>query len=253
MFSQYENNGHYMIGVIVNVIAVCAGSLIGLLFRRGIPQKISDAVMKGIGLCCIYIGLSGALAGKNILICIASMIIGVSLGTLLDLDGKLTALGNAAENFAKRKNAGSANNSSVAQGFITACLLFCIGSMTIVGCLNAGLAGKMDMLYTKSLLDFVSSMMLSVSLGIGVLLSAVFVLVFQGGLVLLASLLQPFLTDAAIAEMTCVGSLMILALGLNLLGITKLKTADFLPALLIAPVLCACFSLLSQYSLFSFL
>lgn len=231
-----------MLGVIVNTAAVLIGSLLGLLFRRGIPQKISDVVMYAIGLCSVYIGISGAFSGENTLIMIASMILGVSLGTILDIDGKLGKLGDwVGKKVGNEKNSGSA---AVAQGFVTACLLFCIGAMTIVGCLNAGLRGDNDMLYTKSLLDCVSAMMLSVSLGIGVIFSAAFVFVFQGGLVLLAGLLQPLLTDAAIAEMTCVGSLMILAIGLNLLGITKLKVSDFLPALIFAPLLCALVSLL---------
>ena len=232
-----------MLGVIVNTAAVLIGSLLGLLFRRGIPQKISDVVMYAIGLCSVYIGISGAFSGENTLIMIASMILGVSLGTILDIDGKLGKLGDwVGKKVGNEKNNGSA---AVAQGFVTACLLFCIGAMTIVGCLNAGLRGDNDMLYTKSLLDCVSAMMLSVSLGIGVIFSAAFVFVFQGGLVLLAGLLQPLLTDAAIAEMTCVGSLMILAIGLNLLGITKLKVSDFLPALIFAPLLCALVSLLN--------
>lgn len=231
-----------MLGVIVNTAAVLIGSLLGLLFRRGIPQKISDVVMYAIGLCSVYIGISGAFSGENTLIMIASMILGVSLGTILDIDGKLGKLGDwVGKKVGNEKDSGSA---AVAQGFVTACLLFCIGAMTIVGCLNAGLRGDNDMLYTKSLLDCVSAMMLSVSLGIGVIFSAAFVFVFQGGLVLLAGLLQPLLTDAAIAEMTCVGSLMILAIGLNLLGITKLKVSDFLPALIFAPLLCALVSLL---------
>ena len=231
-----------MLGVIVNTAAVLIGSLLGLLFRRGIPQKISDVVMYAIGLCSVYIGISGAFSGENTLIMIASMILGVSLGTILDIDGKLGKLGDwVGKKVGNEKNSGSA---AVAQGFVTACLLFCIGAMTIVGCLNAGLRGDNDMLYTKSLLDCVSAMMLSVSLGIGVIFSAAFVFVFQGGLVLLAGLLQPLLTDAAIAEMTCSGSLMILAIGLNLLGITKLKVSDFLPALIFAPLLCALVSLL---------
>ena len=124
----------------------------------------------------------------------------------------------------------------MAEGFITASLLFCIGAMTIVGSLNAGLRNDYDMLFTKSLLDLFSSMMLAASLGIGVLCSAAFVLVFQGALVLMAQVVAPILTEAAIAEITCAGSLMILALGLNLLGIAKIKVANLLPAMLFAPL-----------------
>ncbi|MPM91418.1 putative membrane protein YdfK [bioreactor metagenome] len=132
----------------------------------------------------------------------------------------------------------------MSEGFVTASLLFCIGAMTIVGSLNAGLAGDNKMLFTKSVLDFVSSIMLSVSLGIGVLCSAAFVLVFQGAIVLLAQFIAPILTDSAIAEMTCAGSIMIIGLSLNILGLTKLKTANMLPALVVVPIVCYIFSIL---------
>ena len=119
---------------------------------------------------------------------------------------------------------------------MTASLLFCIGAMTFVGCINAGLRHDYELLFTKSLLDCISSCMLSVTLGIGVLCSAGFVLVFQGAIVLLAQVLAPVLSDAAIAELTCCGSVMIVAISLNMLGLTKIKTADLLPALLFVPL-----------------
>ena len=138
-------------------------------------------------------------------------------------------------------------NSTVAQGFVSASLLFCVGAMTIIGSLEAGLKGDNTTLFTKSILDFFSSMMLSASLGIGVICAAAFVLVFQGGLVLLSGLLDTVLTEAAIAEITCVGSLMIFALGLNLIGITKIKVANYFPALIFAPFVCALFAFLGKY------
>ncbi len=223
-----------MIGVLTNTIAVIVGSLIGLLCKRGIPKRLSDAVMLGIGLCTVYIGFDGALAGENTIVAILSMVLGAIAGTLLDLDGKLDRLGRTLEK--KFQRTGS-EKVSVAEGFVTASLLFCIGAMTIVGSLNAGLTGDCEMLFTKSVLDFISSIMLSVSLGIGVLCAGAFVLVFQGAIVLLAQVLQPLLPAASIAEMTCVGSLLILGLGLNLLGITKLKIANYLPAIVFAPAI----------------
>ena len=128
--------------------------------------------------------------------------------------------------------------------FVTASLLFCIGAMTFVGCINAGLRQDYELLFTKSLLDCISSCMLSVTLGIGVLCSAGFVLVFQGAIVLLAQVLAPVLSDAAIAELTCCGSVMIVAISLNMLGLTKIKTADLLPALLFVPLFTWLFSYL---------
>lgn len=229
-----------MIGVIVNTSAVILGSIVGLLFKKGIPKKVSDAIMKGIGLCTLYIGISGSLKGENTLVLIISMVFGIAIGTLIDIDDKINRLGRMVEHrFSKADG-----TVSVSEGFVTASLLFCIGAMTIVGSLNAGLSGDNEMLFTKSVLDFVSAIMLSVSLGIGVLCSSVFVLVFQGAIVLLAQFISPVLTDAAIAEMTCAGSVMIIGLSLNILGITKIKTANMLPALVIVPVVCYIFSVL---------
>ena len=157
---------------------------------------------------------------------------------LLDIDGHVNRL---VERVAG-KAAGAGKAAQISQGFITACLLFCIGAMTIVGSLNAGLRGDNEMLLTKSLLDFCSSIMLAASLGVGVLCSAAFVFVFQGALVLLSQVVAPLLSEAAIAEITCAGSLMILALGLNLLGITKIKVANLLPAMLFAPLALALYN-----------
>lgn len=223
-----------MLGVIVNTLTVIIGSVIGLLFKKGIPEKVTSAIMKGIGLCTLYIGISGSLKGENTLVLIISMVIGISIGTLIDIDDKINRLGNYIEN---RFNKGN-GTVSVSKGFVTASLLFCIGAMTIVGSLNAGLTGDNEMLFTKSTLDFFSSCMLSVSLGIGVLFSAAFVFVFQGAIVLMANFIAPVLTDTAIAEMICAGSVMIIGLGTNLLDITKLKIANMLPTIIVAPILC---------------
>jgi len=229
-----------MIGVIVNTAAVILGSIIGLFCKKGIPTKVSDAIMRGIGLCTLYIGISGSLKGEDTLVLIISMVFGIAIGTLIDIDDKINRLGRMVE----RKFSKADGSISVSEGFVTASLLFCIGAMTIVGSLNAGLSGDNKMLFTKSVLDFFSSIMLSVSLGIGVLCSAAFVLIFQGAIVLLAQFVAPILTDAAIAEMTCAGSIMIIGLSLNILGLTKLKTANMLPALIIIPIMCYVFSLL---------
>jgi uncharacterized membrane protein YqgA involved in biofilm formation len=230
-----------MIGVLVNTATVIIGSLIGLLFKKGISKRFSDAIMLGIGLCTIYIGISGTLKGENTLILIISIVVGAVIGTWLDIDKRINALGDWIGDRFKKTDSSSP---SVAEGFVTASLLFCIGAMTIVGSLNAGLTGDNEMLFTKSLLDLISSAILSVSLGIGVMFAAAFVLVFQGSIVLLAQSLQPILTDSAIAEITCAGSLMIIALGLNLIGLAKIKVANYLPAIVIAPLICWILTLL---------
>ena len=229
-----------MLAVLVNTLAVLLGSTVGLLARKGIPEKVSGAIMTAISLCTLYAGVSGMLKGENTLVLIVSMVLGTAAGTLLDLDGALTRLGKAIESRFRRTD----GKTSVAEGFVTASLLFCIGAMTFVGCINAGLRQDYELLFTKSLLDGISSCMLSVSLGLGVLFSSVPVFVYQGLLALLAHVIAPLLSDAAIAEITCCGSVMILAIGLNMLHLTKIKTADLLPAVLFAPVLTWAFSFL---------
>ena len=222
-----------MSGVIVNTCTVIIGSLIGLTFRKGIPETVTSSVMMGLGLCSLYIGIDGALSGQNILITIASMVIGAIIGTLLDIDLAITRLGDWTE---QRFSKGKTGETSIAQGFVTASLLFCVGAMTINGSLNAGISGDNSLLYTKSMLDLFASSMLAASLGIGVIFSAAFVFGFQGLLVLLSGFLAPLLTEAAVAEMTCSGSLLIIAIGTNLIGATNIKIANYLHAIALAPL-----------------
>lgn len=222
-----------MLGVIVNVITVLIGSTIGLLFKKGIPEKVSTAAMIGLGACTLYIGISGSLCGENVLILIASVVLGTIVGTLLNIDGAINRLASKVESKFKKQD----SNISIAEGIITATLLFCVGSMTVTGSIQAGLTGDNSVLITKAMLDLVSSMMLASSLGIGVLLSSVAVFIIQGGLVLLAGLISPLMSTGAINEMTCAGSILIIMIGTNLMGITKIKVADFLPAILFAPII----------------
>lgn len=222
-----------MLGVIVNVITVILGSSVGLLFRKGIPERISTAAMIGLGACTLYIGISGSLCGKNTLIVITSIVLGVISGTLINIDGAINTLAKSVETKFKKEG----QNISIAEGLVSATLLFCVGSMTVTGSLQAGLIGDSSVLITKATLDFVSSMMLASSLGFGVLLASVSVFLIQGGLVLLAGLIAPFMSTGAINEMTCVGSILIIMIGTNLMGITKIKVADFLPAIIYAPII----------------
>ena len=222
-----------MIGVLVNVITVIVGSCIGLLFKKGIPERVSKAAMIGLGACTLYIGISGSLCGENVLILIAAVVLGGICGTLLNIDGAINALAQKVEKKFKKDN----KQTSIAEGLVSATLLFCVGSMTVTGSIQAGLTGDNSVLITKATLDLVSSMMLASSLGVGVLLSSVSVLVIQGGLVLLAGIISPFMSTGAINEMTCAGSLLIVMIGTNLMGITKIKVADYLPAILFAPII----------------
>ena len=220
-------------GVFVNTLTVIVGSGIGLLLKKQIPEKLTSAVMTAIGLCTIAIGVGGIIKGQNQLVMILSLVLGAVVGTLIDIDGKLSALGDRLQ-----KKRDETEKSTFSQGFVTASLLFCVGAMTIVGSMNAGISGDNQMLYTKAVLDLISSCMLASSLGLGVMCASGFVLVFQGALVALSMVLGTFLNDFAVAELICAGSVMITALGLNLIGVTKIKVANLLPGLLLVPFVC---------------
>lgn len=224
-----------MLGTIVNTIAVIIGAAIGILVKKGIPERLSDTMMKGIGLCTLFLGISGSLKGENSLILIISMVIGALLGEGIDLDAKLNRFGSWIESKFKSKDG---EKISIAEGFVSASLLFCVGAMTIVGSLQSGLQGDHEMLFNKSMLDFVSSIIFASTMGVGVMLSAAFVFVYQGAITLAAQWVAPFLTDTIIAEMTCVGSVIIIGIALNLLGITKLKVMNYVPAIFIPIILC---------------
>lgn len=219
-----------MLGTIVNTAAIIAGALLGLIFRKGLPDRFQDVLTKGLGLCVLLIGITGALKGENTLIAILSIVLGALLGEWIDLDGKLNRLGHMLEN----RFSGSGGEKSVSRAFVSSSLLFCVGAMAIVGSLQSGLTGDHEMIYTKSMLDGISSIVFAATLGYGVLFSAAAVFIYQGAIVLLAQWAAPLLTDAMIAEMTCTGSLLIIALSLNMLGITKIKVANYLPAILLS-------------------
>ncbi|MBR2043277.1 MAG: DUF554 domain-containing protein [Clostridia bacterium] len=218
-----------MLGVLVNTATVIIGSAIGLLFKKGISKKINDAVMIAIGACTLFIGISGSLNGQNVLITIISMVLGAIVGTVIDIDKQINSLGD----FLKKKF--SKTCGTFTEGFVTGCLIFCVGAMTITGSIDSGITGDNSTIFAKSLLDLISSMMLSSALGIGVMFASIFVFVFQGALVLLAQYIAPFLGEAVINELTCVGSIIIILLGLNIIGIGKFKVANFLPAIVFAP------------------
>ena len=223
-----------MVGTLVNTGAIIIGGSLGLLFRKGIPSKLTDTIMNGLALCVLYIGFTGALKGENSLVIIFSMVIGAVIGECLDLDERVNQLGLWLERKFKKVD------SSISEGFVTASLLFCVGAMAIIGALQDGLVGNYDMLLTKSMLDGVSAVIFASTLGIGVILSGAFVLTYQGSISLLAGVLAPFLTDSVINEMTCVGSLLIIALGFNVLKITHIKIMNLVPAIFI-PILLGLF------------
>lgn len=232
-----------MLGTIVNALAIIVGAFFGILLKKGIPEKISDLVMKAVGLCVLYVGLSGALEGKNSLVMIISMVFGAVIGGLLDLDDKLKRLGL----FCEEKLSKNKENGTFAEGFVTASLLFCVGAMAIVGPLQSGLSNDNSTLFTKSILDGISSIIFASQFGVGVMLSALAVFVYQGSIALLAQWVAPVLSEAAICEMTCVGSLLIIGLALNILKITKIKVMNFVPAIFLVPIVLWAYNFIANF------
>ena len=221
-------------GSLVNAAAILAGSLAGILLGRFIPAHLNAAVEKGVALCVLYIGVDGMLAGENTLVAILSMVLGAIIGELLRLDDRVHALGDWVE----RRFGGKGSKTSLSEGFVSASLLFCVGAMAIMGALDSGLTLDHSTLYAKSVLDGVTSIVYASTMGVGVALSAVPVLLYQGLISLGASVIEPYLTTAVILEMKCVGSILILGLALNVLGLTKLKVMNYVPAVFFPILLC---------------
>lgn len=216
-----------MLGTLVNFSAIIAGSIVGMLLKNGVPEKISNTIMQGLSLCIVFIGISGAIKGSNTLLIIISMVIGGLIGELIDLDNLLQKLGDKIEDKFKGKGI------KISEGFVTTSLMFCVGSMAIVGSLQSGLEGDHKILFAKSIIDGIASIIFASSLGIGVMLSSLSVLIYQGAITLGAASLKVILIQSVITDMTAVGSLLIIGLGLNMLNITKIKVANLLPAIVI--------------------
>lgn len=220
-----------MLGTIVNALAIVVGSLIGMFVKGGISEKVSKTIMEGLALCVLLIGLSNIvgvldkLGSNGTLVIILSIVIGSGIGEKIDIDKKIENLGKSIEEKLKGKGG------RVADGFVTASLLFCIGAMAIIGSLESGLSGNHSTLFAKSILDGITSIIIASSLGIGVTISSVSVFLYQGLITICASYLKPLLVDAVIANMTAVGGLLIIALSLNMIGASKIKVANMLPAI----------------------
>lgn len=190
--------------------------------------------MKGLSLCVIYIGISGAFDGENVLIAIVAMALGTVIGELLDLNNRMEQLGQWLQNKFQSKD----SKVSVAEGFVTSSLLFCTGAMTIVGSLQSGLSLDHSTLFAKSLIDGIAAVVLASSLGFGVLFAGILCLVYEGALALCAQFIEPFLTTSVINEMTCVGSLLIVGVGINMLFKNKICVMNSVPAVFLPIILC---------------
>jgi uncharacterized protein len=220
-----------LLGTIVNGICIIIGTLLGVFLHR-IPENMKGTVMKAIGLAVVVLGLQMGLKSENFLIVIISLALGAAWGEWMNLEDKLNALGAWLE-----KKIGSKKETSISQGFVTATLIFVIGAMAVIGALDSGIRGDHDVLYTKSIIDGFTSLILTTTLGIGVMFSAVPVMLYQGLIALFATQIHQWvpqeLMDAYIVEMTATGGIMIFAIGLNLIGITKIRVANLLPGILV--------------------
>jgi uncharacterized protein len=216
-----------LLGTIVNTLAIIVGSLLGIVFRGSIPNKYQVTIMQAISLAVILIGLKMAFKTDAILLVIFSLVIGSIFGEFIKIEDRLENLGKRLETkFAKAGD-------GIAKGFVVASLVYCVGSMAIVGSMESGLTGNHQTLFAKSALDGLSSIIFASTFGIGVLFSSISVFVYQGILTLTSTLMKPFLIPPVINQMSGVGGLLIMAIGFNLLEIQKIKVGNMLPAIFI--------------------
>jgi uncharacterized membrane protein YqgA involved in biofilm formation len=216
-----------MIGTLVNTAAVIAGSSIGLVFKKSIPEKYQDIYFQAVGLFTLLLGIKMSIGISEPLLVVFSLVLGGFLGLRLKLNQRVEQLGDLIKSRTQSKN------DRFTEGLLTAFLLFCMGSMTIVGAIEEGFGATSEILLTKSVMDFFSSIMLASALGIGVLFSAVLVLAFQGGITLLVALIGKDIPSEIISEITVVGGIILIGLGINVLNIKKLEIINLLPALLL--------------------
>jgi len=220
-----------MIGTFVNVGAVILGSTIGIILRKQLPQKLITIAFQAIGLFTIFLGITMAFKTEHYLILIFSLIVGSIIGQLLDIDAWLTRISDSL------KKKWHSKNDKFSEGLVTSFLLFCMGSMTILGAIEEGLGGNPNLLLTKSLLDGFASIALAAALGFGVMLSVIPLLIYQGGLTLCTRLFEQSVTLPIINELTAVGGIILIGLGITILEIKKLKVINMLLSLVIVVVL----------------
>lgn len=217
-----------MTGALVNAAAIVLSGLAGLLLRGGISEAMRKSVMQSMGLAVIVIALQMALQSRNGVVLIVALAAGTALGVLLDLDGRM-------ERFAARITARTGERfGDVGKGFVSASLIYCLGAMGIVGALSEGLTGDTSTLFAKAMIDGATAIIFAASMGLGVLFSAIPVLLYEGAIALGASALATFFTDAMLAEMNGVGGVLVLAIGLNMLEMTRIRIANLLPAIFVA-------------------
>jgi uncharacterized membrane protein YqgA involved in biofilm formation len=220
-----------MTGTLINAAAIVLGGLLGLLFHRGIPENFNRTIQDGLGIVVVAIGIQYAVQAEHWAVLGISLALGAAVGEWQQWDRRLQLMGD------KVQHALKAEGSGFVQGFVSASLLFCVGAMAIVGALEDGLTGNYDVLMVKALLDGIFAVVFSANLGAGVILSALPVLLYQGTISLAAVWLKPILTPLMMNTINSLGGLLIAALGLNIIGITRIRIANLLPALLLAPII----------------
>lgn len=229
-----------MIAVFVNCIAIIIGSLIGIIFSKRISDNLSRVVQTGAGVVTMVIGIEMALAYENIIFLAMAIIAGGILGSWMDIDGKILLLGDGLGKLVLRKKNSQGQqeqgSSNFAYGFLNASVLFCVGAMAILGSIKAGIDGDYTIIFTKSVLDGFMAIVFAAALGIGTAFSALSVLVYQGALTLLSGLVAAYTNDVLLAELGATGGILIIMIGVNLMGLAKIKTANYLPALVLSVV-----------------
>jgi len=219
-----------LLGTLVNSVAIIAGGAIGLLFGKALSDKVKATVIQGIGLAVVLIGITMALETNNTLIVIASLVVGGIIGELVDIEKQLNTFGQWLERKFDKDNKGT----GFTKAFVTASLVYCVGAMAIMGALESGLNHNHSILYAKAMLDGITAIVFASSMGVGVLVSAIPVAIYQGSITLAAGMLTGILSEPVIAEMTAVGGLLIVGIGINLLEIAEIRVGNLLPAIFIA-------------------
>lgn len=226
----------FLLGTVVNGLLIIIGSILGKILHR-IPERVKETVMYGIGLAVIVLGVQMGFKSENFLIVILSLVFGAVIGEYIDLEGKLNKIGNVLEKKIGRGN----GQGNISQGFVSATLIFVIGAMAIIGALDSGIRGDHDVLYTKAIIDGFTALILTTTLGVGVIFSSIPVMLYEGTLAAFATQIDRFvpqaLMDSFILEMTATGGIMIFAIGLNLIGLTKVRVANLLPGIVVTAII----------------
>jgi len=223
-----------LIAAVVNSIAIVIGSIIGLLFAKKFTDELSDMIQTACGIITLVIGFQMAFKYNSIVYMALSLIIGAIIGYVIDIDGAILRLGKWLEKITMKKSAEEENGkSNFAYAFLNASVLFCVGAMAIVGSFEAGVNHDYTTIFTKSILDGFIAIGFAAAMGVGTAFSALAILIYQGALTLLSIYLQPYVSDNLITELSACGGAIIVMIGINLLGLKKIKTANFLPALVI--------------------